>query len=312
MSAETPTALHRTAGVSIDGTPRPASDGHIEEGGMFVRRARSLREIPMRPLDCANLDENRLRFFALRDQQPNRNLIQDMSNSSKKRGGRVAERGGDGPMGWRPANSIEDVTLQIAESPKLPAGAVTRTFAIPAEWVGGKTYPARVFVEELLENVLPVVACDPAAVRWRPCPAAGGKSDGFPIVVLGGEHGDVPLESTAGTLIADLIAEGRPSAVIDLSLFRKGEHVRFMTDSGERLDPKNRHPLHLVPDEADAFAPQRPMRGQERMLGAVVDLVHRGRARGLDVTLATRRAAVVNQDFPTQVEVLVALRTWRT
>ncbi len=67
MSAETPTALHRTAGVSIDGTPRPASDRHIEEGGMSVRRASSLREMPMRPLASANLNENRLRFLAFRD-----------------------------------------------------------------------------------------------------------------------------------------------------------------------------------------------------------------------------------------------------
>jgi len=67
MSAETPRALHRTAGVSSDGTPRPASDRHIEEGGMSVRRARSLREMPMRPLASVNLDEKFLRVFPFRD-----------------------------------------------------------------------------------------------------------------------------------------------------------------------------------------------------------------------------------------------------
>ncbi len=215
-------------------------------------------------------------------------------------------------MGRRPANSIKDVTLQIADSLKLPAGAVTRTFAIPAKRGGRQdVFGPRVrggIARERAPGRRLRSRCSPLATA----PGRGGKSDGLPIVVLGGEHGDVPLESTAGTVIADLIAEGRPSAVIDLSLFRKGEHVRFMTDSGERLDPKNRHPLHLVPDEADASAPQRPMRGQVRMLGAVEDLVHRGRARGLDVTLATRRAAVLNQDVLTQVEVPVALRTCRS
>jgi helicase HerA-like protein len=51
------------------------------------------------------------------------------------------------------------------------------------------------------------------------------------------------------------------------------------------------------------------MHGQERMLGAVQDLVRRGRARGLGVTLVTQRAAVLSKDVLTQAEVLVALRT---
>jgi hypothetical protein len=49
--------------------------------------------------------------------------------------------------------------------------------------------------------------------------------------------------------------------------------------------------------------------GQQRLLGAVEDLVRRGRARGLGVTLVTQRSAVLNKDVLTQVEVLVALRT---
>jgi hypothetical protein len=63
------------------------------------------------------------------------------------------------------------------------------------------------------------------------------------------------------------------AAVLDLSQFRKGEQMRFMTDVAERLYHKNRQPLHLVLDVAGAFAPQRPMRGQERLLGAIEDEV---------------------------------------
>jgi hypothetical protein len=96
---------------------------------------------------------------------------------------------------------------------------------------------------------------------------------------------------------------------LDLSHCRKSEQTRFMTDFAERLYHKNREPLHLVLDEAGAFAPQRPLKGQERLLGAVEDLVRRGRARGLGVTLVTQRAAVLNKDVLTQAEVLVALRT---
>jgi len=45
------------------------------------------------------------------------------------------------------------------------------------------------------------------------------------------------------------------------------------------------------------------------MLGAVDDIVRRGRARGLGVMLATQRPAVLNKNVLTQIEVLIALRT---
>jgi hypothetical protein len=126
---------------------------------------------------------------------------------------------------------------------------------------------------------------------------------------MGGEHGDLPQEVGAGETIADVVVEEGLPVVLDLSHFRKGEQTQYVTDFAERLYHKNRQPLHLVLDEADAFAPQRPMKGQERLLGAVEDLVRRGRARGIGVTLVTQRAAVLSKDILTQAEVLIALRT---
>lgn len=199
--------------------------------------------------------------------------------------------------------------LRIAADLALPIEAVTQTFAILAKRGVGKTYTALVLVEELLKARLQVVVADPIGVCWGLRASADGKTPGLPIAVLGGDHGDVPLDETAGQVVADLLVDERLSAVLDLSLLRKGQQVRFMTDFSERLYHRNRSPLQLVLDEADAFAPQRPMKGQERMLGAVEDLVRRGRARGIGVTLVTQRAAVLNKDVLTQVEVLVALRT---
>jgi hypothetical protein len=124
---------------------------------------------------------------------------------------------------------------------------------------------------------------------------------------MGGEHGDLPLDVGAGELIADVVVAEGLSVVLDLSPFRKGEQTRFMTECAERLYHKNRQPLHLVREEADAFAPQRPMKGHERLLGAIAEVVRRGQARGLGVTLVTQRAAVLNKDVLTQAEVLVAL-----
>jgi uncharacterized protein len=199
--------------------------------------------------------------------------------------------------------------LRLSNDFTLPVEAVTETFAILAKRGVGKTYTASVMVEELLKAGLRTVVVDPIGVWWGLRASADGKHPGLPIVILGGDHGDVPLELAAGQVIADLVVDEGISAVLDLAHFRKGEQTRFMTDFAERLYHRNRAPLQLVLDEADAFAPQRPQKGQERMLGAVEDLVRRGRARGIGVTLVTQRSAVLNKDVLTQIEVLVALRT---
>ena len=199
--------------------------------------------------------------------------------------------------------------LHLAPTLTLPSEAVTQTFAVLAKRGAGKTYTALVLVEEFLKAGLQTVVVDPVGVTWGLRVAASGKGAGLPIVILGGDHGDLPLTSTAGELVADLVVDERLSAVLDLSLLRKGEQSRFVMDFAERLYHRNRAPVHLVLDEADAFAAQRPLPGQQRLLGAVEDLVRRGRARGLGVTLVTQRAAVLNKDVLTQVEVLVALRT---
>lgn len=198
--------------------------------------------------------------------------------------------------------------LRISPDLALPLEAVTQTFALLAKRGSGKTYTAAVMIEEMATAALPVAVLDPVGVLWGLRASADGKGPGLPVVILGGEHGDVPLESTAGSVIADFVIDARRPVVLDLSLFRKGEQARFVTDFAERLYHKNREPLHLVIDEADLFAPQRPMPGEQRMLGAMEDIVRRGRARGLGVTLITQRPAVLHKDVLTQVEVLVALR----
>lgn len=202
------------------------------------------------------------------------------------------------------------MTLRIARGLALPTEAVTQTFAILAKRGVGKTYTAAVMVEEMVKAGLPVVVVDPIGVWWGLRSSADGKSEGLPVTILGGEHGDVPLEPGAGEVIADALVDDPFPAVLDLGLFRKGEQIKFMTAFAEAIYRRNRAPLHLVLDEADAFAPQRTMKGEgaERLLGAIEDLVRRGRARGIGVTLITQRPAVLNKNVLTQVEVLVALR----
>ncbi|NHC36891.1 helicase HerA-like domain-containing protein [Scytonema millei] len=199
--------------------------------------------------------------------------------------------------------------LHIAPNLSIPLEAVTQTFAILAKRGAGKTYTALVIVEEMLEAGLQVVVIDPVGVCWGLRASVDGKSAGLPIIVLGGDRGDVEIEATWGAAIADFIIQEKQSVVIDLSNFSNNEMVHLIADFAERLYQKNRTPLHLVLDEADSFAPQKPLPGEQRMLGAIDKIVRRGRARGLGVSLVSQRPAVINKNVLTQIEVLVALRT---
>lgn len=199
--------------------------------------------------------------------------------------------------------------LQIAKNLSIPLEAVTETFALLGKRGGGKSYCASVLVEQMLENRLQVVILDPMGIWYGLRTLADGKSAGFQIPVLGGEHGDIPLDSHSGKVVADLVMGDGISAVLDVSLFSKGERKRFVADFAERLYRKNREAMHLVLEEADMFAPQKPQQGEQRMLGAIEDLVRRGRSRGIGISLISQRSAVLNKDVLTQTECLIALRT---
>lgn len=193
--------------------------------------------------------------------------------------------------------------MQIASDFGLPIESVTETFCVLARRGAGKTYSASVMAEEMLKAKQQIVALDPTGSWW-------GLRSGFPIVIMGGEHADVPIEETAGEVIAQAIVENRFSAVIDLSLFRKGQMIRFMVPFAETLYRLNREPVHLFVDEADQFAPQgRNWGGEEnRMLGAMEDIVRRGRKRGIGCTLITQRPSVLNKNVLTQAGSLFAMR----
>lgn len=202
--------------------------------------------------------------------------------------------------------------LKIAKNFNLPIDSVTQTFAILAKRRVGKTYTASVVAEEFIKAKLPFVVLDPTGAWWGLRSGKDGTSPGYPVYVIGGEHG-IPLEPTAGKVIAEQVAVNPSFYIIDVSQFESNSaQDRFAVDFAERLyriKEKHRDPLHLFVDEADAFVPQRPMPGQQRMLGAFESLVRRGGIRGIGVTLISQRAAVINKNVLTQTECLLLLQT---
>lgn len=210
--------------------------------------------------------------------------------------------------------------LHLSDKLNLPLETVTQAIGILAKRRAGKSYAARRLTEQLFKAGQQIVIVDPKGDWWGVRSAANGKDPGLPIVILGGERGDVPLEVNAGEVVGKLVVEERVSVLLDLSLLRKHQVATFMADFLESLyrlkaREQYRTPLMLIVDEADAIAPQSTkthgVKGGdvERMLGAAEDIVRRGGQRGIGSTLITQRSAVLNKNVLTQIQLLVVLRT---
>lgn len=203
--------------------------------------------------------------------------------------------------------------LHLSAELALPLDVVTLTTAILGIRGTGKTNTAGVLVEEALKHGQRSIIVDPLDVWWGLKSSADGRSAGFDVAIFGGQHADLPLHHDQGALLADLIVEHPITAVLSLAHLRKGQQVRFIADFAERLylrkgEPKHRDRLMVVIDEASSFVPQQFQGEQARTVGAIEDLVRRGRSRGLGVVLIDQRAASVNKNVLTQLELLIAHR----
>lgn len=201
--------------------------------------------------------------------------------------------------------------LKLADDLTFPADAVTETFAVLAVRGAGKSNAAAVMAEEMHRTGLPFVVVDPVGSWWGLRSSQDGKGPGLPLPIFGGKHGDVPLERTGGALVADLVVDQRLSCVLDLSGFEsESAKKQFLLDFAQRLYRRNTEPLHLFLEEADDYIPQRPMGNDEKyLLRAWENIVRRGRARGLGMTMITQRSAAINKNVLTQCQTLIALRT---
>jgi hypothetical protein len=204
-------------------------------------------------------------------------------------------------------------TIHIAFGLSLTPDAVTQTFAILGVRGSGKTNTGVVLAEQLLANDQQVVVLDPVDVWWGLKSSKDGKHGGFAIPIIGGEHGDVPLEGTGGVVIADFIVDNRASAVISLRHLSMNDQRRFAADFARHLYERKglaqfRTPMMLIVDEADEFMPQRIPSGHESMFGAFDRIVRRGRSSGIGVTAITQRPQVLNKDILSQMETLIAHR----
>jgi len=212
-------------------------------------------------------------------------------------------------------------TTTAGETFTLPLDAVTQTVVVYGGKGMGKTNFGSVFAEELYGASLRFSVIDPMGVWWGLQHGTERGEPGLEVLILGGVHGDLPIEPTAGEVVADLVADEGISVVIDISrradgkAWTKGEKVRFVTAYMLRLyerQVEHRRPLMQIIDEAARYAPQGLRSGdvdESKCLGAIAMVCEEGRNLGIGLTLLTQRSARLNKDVAELADVLVAFRT---
>lgn len=200
--------------------------------------------------------------------------------------------------------------LRVAEDVYLPLDIITSSNGILAKKGAGKTSAAVVLLEEMRQVGVPVIVVDPKGDWYGVRTSADGRSPGLPIPILGGRHGDIPLDATAGELVADLLVDRQLSAILDVSEFTKAEQRRFLRAFGDRFYRRaDRTPTHFILEECHEYLPQQ-VRGENAALVETWQrIVKQGRFKGLGVTMASQRSAAVNKDVLTQIDNLFVLRT---
>lgn len=160
----------------------------------------------------------------------------------------------------------------------------------------GKTYTATEAAEELFRADIPFVAFDPIGV-WHTL-RLPGKGRGYPVVVAGGAHGDLPLTKQNVGPIVTAAMENGISLVLDFfspDLSAKSTWRSIVRQASDLLMHNNaKYGLrHIFLEEAAEFVPQVVRDGE--VFDSVERIVRMGGNAKLGVTLINQRAEDMNK-----------------
>ncbi|MCA1199175.1 hypothetical protein K9B35_14450 [Sphingomonas sp. R647] len=172
----------------------------------------------------------------------------------------------------------------------------------------GKTVTAKDEVDQLLAQNRHVAIVDPTGVWWGMRADPSGDPNGAQLYIFGGAHGDIAITADQGAAIARIIVEQRVSAIVDLSAIETSKNWRrFMRDFVAELRRKPRGNFHLVMDEADEFAAERPADDIGFALREdLIWIAKRGRVAGFVPTWITQRTAEIAKAVISQAQTIVA------
>jgi hypothetical protein len=195
--------------------------------------------------------------------------------------------------------------------PIIPDAALGQHIAVLGKTGSGKTFAAKAsIIEPLLERGRRVGIVDPTDAWWGLRSSRDGKGAGFPVLVLGGDHGDLPLPANGGAAVARLLVEQGVNLVASTKHLTVGERTRWFIDFAGTVSRLNRAPLHLVLDEAHNFAPQGKVPDPDtgKMLHAANTLASGGRSIGIRLVMITQRPQKLHKDTLTSADTLIAMR----
>lgn len=199
--------------------------------------------------------------------------------------------------------------IQLAPNLTLPIDLVTMTIGLIGKKGSGKSYTAMRVFEIFYGCGVQCVAIDPVGLWYGLRLNATGKSpSSITCPIFGGERADVPLQEQSGKIVAQFLQKTGSSAILDVSGFSKAKRKQFVADFIEtfyHMQKTRRTACHIFFDEAQLFAPQNPGEGEQRMLGAVEDLVRLGRNFGIGNTLISQRPQSINKEVLNQAEPLI-------
>ena len=194
----------------------------------------------------------------------------------------------------------------------IPAKVLAQHVAILGKTRSGKSSVMRLLVEDLLERKLPVCIIDPKG-DWYGIKLAGdGKAPGYPVVIFGGEHADIPIDETKGAEVAELFATGNRPCLVDMGGWMVAPRTRFWIDFASTLFKLTKGERWLAVDEFHNFAPKGTLKGREGEAAKALHwsnrLASEGLGKGLALLFASQRPQKVHNDALTSAETLIAMR----
>jgi hypothetical protein len=195
---------------------------------------------------------------------------------------------------------------------RIPPEVLANHVAILGKTGSGKTSTEKLAVEEVAGEGFRVCVLDSVKSDWWGITSsADGKKPGLPFKILGGPRGHVPLHSSAGKVIGQLVGSGKlPLSIIDMADFEPGGLQRFFIDFAQALMRHARGVLYLVIEEAHEFAPKdRTNIGNENLaIHWTKKLATAGRSKGIRLIVATQRIQALHNAVLGSCETVITHR----
>lgn len=194
----------------------------------------------------------------------------------------------------------------------IPRAALDQNAITLGKTRSGKSSAMRFLIEGVLDDgKVPLCIIDPKGDWWGIKLAADGRSAGYPLIIFGASdnpRADIHINANSGGYIAELIATGNRSCLINLGGWRHKERTSFFIEFAATLFKLISHPLYLVIDECHNFVPKGKIFSPDvgEMLHWGNRLASEGLGKGIMLLSASQRPQKVHNDYLTSHETLIA------